>query len=62
MRSDADNDTRSPWFDAFAPHANAPAVVARPVVETAERPTEVARPAPAELDSTADDLFDCYNA
>jgi hypothetical protein len=58
MHPDTENDTRSPWYEAFAHHtpASPEPVPASGAVED--------RPAPEvpEPDGSQQDLFDCYNA
>ena len=61
MRPDAEHDTYSPWYEAFAPQPHPPFDSAPLVTGAAAGAADTASPAAAEPDGSLDALFDCYN-
>ncbi len=61
MRPDAENDTHSPWFEAFTPHSHPPLDGVRLLAGATARAEDAARPEFAEPDGATQALFDCYN-
>jgi hypothetical protein len=59
MHPDTDNDTRSPWYEAFAPTPQAQLDASRSAAGAAAETT--ARPETSEPDGSTEALFDCYN-
>ena len=61
MPPNAEPDTRSPWYEAFAPHAHAQVDAVRRVAGAADEAESPARPEAVEPDGSTEALFDCYN-
>jgi hypothetical protein len=61
MHPDAEPDTRSPWYEAFAPHAHPQVDGVRWIAGAADGAVSPARPEAAEPDGSTEALFDCYN-
>ena len=61
MCPDAENDTHSPWYEAFASQTDPVLDGAHLVTGAAAGPANAASPAVAEPDGSQEALFDCYN-
>jgi len=61
MRTDAENDTRSPWYEAFALHSHPQSDGAASVAGALAVAEIVAQVQAVEPDSSTEALFDCYN-
>jgi len=63
MSPDTENDTRSPWFEAFAPQSRPSVDQVRWVSSAADiaGADHAAQPDAADPDHSKEALFDCYN-
>ena len=61
MHPDAAPDTRSPWYEAFAPHSRPEGDGVRWIAGGADGVETAARPEAVEPDGSTEALFDCYN-
>jgi hypothetical protein len=61
MHPDPEPDTRSPWYEAFAPHAHPHMDGVRWLAGAEDGVETAARPEAVEPDGSTEALFDCYN-
>jgi len=61
MRPDIENDTHSPWYEAFAQQVYPPVIKIVKVAGDSSVHESVARCEVGESDGPVDALFDCYN-
>jgi hypothetical protein len=62
VHPDAQSDTRSPWYEAFAPQTRPLAAGVRWVTDAVQTAADgAARPETVEAEWSTQALFDCYN-
>ncbi len=62
MDPETERDTRSPWYEAFAPHTHPPLDGARWIAGAADGADSAPRQEAVEPDGSTEALFDCYNS
>ena len=61
MRPNAEDDTRSPWYEAFAPHLQPQSDSVPAAASDATGAQNAAALALVEPEDSTEALFDCYN-